>query len=102
MKKRTLSLVLACAMVVTSLAGCAGSAKESTAGSSEGAKEETKQAEATQSADGKTVLKWSVWDINLTTYYQPLIDAFEKEHPDVKIEMVDLVPQITRLFLQQN
>lgn len=90
MKKRTLSLALACAMVVTSLAGCAGSAKESTAGSSEGAKEETKKAEATQSADGKTVLKWSVWDINLTTYYQPLIDAFEKEHPDVKIEMVDL------------
>ncbi len=90
MKKRTLSLALACAMVVTSLAGCAGSTKETTAGSSEGAKEETKQAETTKSADGKTTLKWSVWDISSTTYYQPLIDAFEKAHPDVKIEMVDL------------
>ncbi len=90
MKKRTLSLALACAMVVTSLAGCAGSTKGTTAGSSEGTKEETKQAETTESADGKTVLKWSVWDVSSTTYYQPLIDAFEKEHPDVKIEMVDL------------
>lgn len=90
MKKRTLSLALACAMVVTSLAGCAGSSKGTTAGSSEGAKEETKQAETTKSADGKTVLKWSVWDINLSPYYQPLIDAFEKAHPDVKVEMVDL------------
>ena len=91
MKKRVLSLALACAMTVTALAGCSGSgSKETTAASSEGSNAETKAAETTASAGGTTTLKWSVWDISLTTYYQPLIDAFEKEHPDVKIELVDL------------
>ena len=47
--------------------------------------------DTTAAASGdKTTLKWSVWDISSTTYYQPLIDEFEKAHPDVTIEMVDL------------
>lgn len=41
-------------------------------------------------ADEEVTLKWAVWDINLTTYYQPLIDAYVADHPNVKIEMVDL------------
>ena len=90
MKKRALSLALACAMTVTALAGCSGGSNETTAASSEGSNAETKAAETTASAGGETTLKWSVWDISATTYYQPLIDAFEKEHPDVKIELVDL------------
>lgn len=90
MKKRALSLALACTMAVTALAGCGGSTKETTAASTEASKAETKAAETTASAGGQTTLKWSVWDISSTTYYQPLIDAFEKAHPDVKIEMVDL------------
>lgn len=89
MKKRALSLALACTMAVTALAGCSGGSKETTA-ATEGTKAETKAAETTASAGGQTTLKWSVWDISSTTYYQPLIDAFEKAHPDVKIEMVDL------------
>ncbi len=90
MKKRALSLALACTMAVTALAGCASSTKETTAASTEASKTETKAAETTASAGGQTTLKWSVLDISSTTYYQPLIDAFEKAHPDVKIEMVDL------------
>jgi multiple sugar transport system substrate-binding protein len=90
MKKRALSLALACTMAVTALAGCGGGSKETTAATTEGSKAETKAAETTASAGGQTTLKWSVWDISSTTYYQPLIDAFEKAHPDVKIEMVDL------------
>jgi multiple sugar transport system substrate-binding protein len=90
MKKRALSLALACTMAVTALAGCGSSTKETTAATTEASKAETKAAETTASAGGQTTLKWSVWDISSTTYYQPLIDAFEKAHPDVKIEMVDL------------
>ena len=41
-------------------------------------------------AEETTTLKWAVWDIGSTVYYQPLIDAFEEAHPDIKIEMVDL------------
>lgn len=76
MRKRLLGLALACSMAVVSLAGCNGSGN---------AMETTKAAAA-----GDTILKWAVWDINLTTYYQPLIDAFEAANPGVKIEMVDL------------
>ena len=88
MKKRTLSIVLACAITAASLAGCSGGSKETTAAATKGTAAET--AKASEVAGGQTTLKWSVWDISSTTYYQPLIDAFEKAHPDVKIEMVDL------------
>ena len=95
MKKRALSLALAGAMVVTTLAGCGSSSKETTAAPEGTTTETTTKAEApadtTAAASGdKTTLKWSVWDISSTTYYQPLIDEFEKAHPDVTIEMVDL------------
>ncbi|HCM28924.1 MAG: ABC transporter substrate-binding protein [Treponema sp. GWB1_62_6] len=49
----------------------------------EGAKEAPAQ-------QGKTVLKWALWDLAATTYYTPLIAAYEAAHPDVKIETLDL------------
>lgn len=104
MKKRLVGLTLACSMAAMSLAGCSGGADSSatttTAGGTEAAA--TKAAEAATTAAGAaettgapaaagdTVLKWAVWDISSTVYYQPLIDAFEAANPGVKIEMVDL------------
>lgn len=98
MKKRTLSLALACAMVVTSLAGCGGnsSTKDTTAAPADttaaaAADTTAAPADTTAAASGeKTKLRWSLWDISSTTYYEPLITAFEAAHPDVEIEMVDL------------
>lgn len=94
MKKRVLSLALAGAMAVTSLAGCgnssSGTGDTTAAGNTEAAAAAGSTEAATTAAGGETTLKWSVWDINLTTYYQPLIDAFEASHPGVKVEMVDL------------
>lgn len=96
MKKRLLSAALACAMVAASLTGCGGSSTETTtaAPAGEATTAATTAAGADASAEtpasGDAILKWAVWDINLTTYYQPLIDAFEAANPGVKIEMVDL------------
>ena len=94
MKKRVLSLALAGAMAVTSLAGCgnssSGTGDTTAAGNTEAAAAAGSTEAATTAAGGETTLKWSVWDINLTTYSQPLIDAFEASHPGVKVEMVDL------------
>lgn len=100
MKKRLLGLTLACSMAAMSLAGCGGnSGSETTAAGAETTKaaettqaEKAGEAETTQAAaaEGDTVLKWAVWDISSTVYYQPLIDAFEAANPGVKIEMVDL------------
>ncbi len=105
MKKRLLGLTLACAMVSMSLAGCGGSSSGDQTTAAAGATATTAaagdtattaaQTEATTTAGeapaaGDTVLKWAVWDVSSTVYYQPLINAFEAANPGVKIEMVDL------------
>lgn len=100
MKKRLLGLTLAGCMTAMSLAGCGGGSSgggETTTAAASQAPETTAAAggaETTaapaQAAEGDTVLKWAVWDISSTVYYQPLIDAFEAANPGVKIEMVDL------------
>lgn len=105
MKKRLLGLTLACAMVSMSLAGCGGSSSgdQTTAAAGDTATTAAAgdtattaaQTEATTTAGeapaaGDTVLKWAVWDVSSTVYYQPLINAFEAANPGVKIEMVDL------------
>lgn len=41
-------------------------------------------------AEEPVTLHWAVWDVNMTTYYQPLIDAYTAKHPNVTIEMIDL------------
>ena len=93
MKKRILGLTMAGIMTAMSLAGCSGNTSTSgteavSSAGSEGTAATTAVPLETQAGD--TVLRWSVWDINLTVYYQPLIDAFEAANPGVKIEMVDL------------
>jgi multiple sugar transport system substrate-binding protein len=49
----------------------------------------TKEA-AASTAEGTTNLKWVLWDIASTTYYEPLIKAYEAKNPNVTIEMLDL------------
>ena len=66
MMKKALSLILAAGMIAGSLAGVSVNAEE------------------------QVTLKWALWDISSTVYYQPLIDAYEAANPNVKIEMVDL------------
>ena len=99
MKKRIVSLALVAAMAGSLVACGGGSSDTATAAAGDTAAEaadttaaegDTEAAEDTAAAEGQTVLKWSIWDKDLTTYYEPLIAAFEEQHPDVTIEMVDL------------
>ena len=94
MKKRIVSLTLAAAMA-GSLAACGGNTTAETtaarvADAGTTAEAAAEGAEEAAPADGQTVLKWAMWDKDLTVYYQPLIDAYEAAHPEVKIELVDL------------
>jgi multiple sugar transport system substrate-binding protein len=41
-------------------------------------------------AQDQVTLNWALWDWNATAYYQPLIDAYQAAHPNVKIEYTDL------------
>ncbi len=98
MKKRVLAAVLTAGMLATSLAGCGGTSDTAASSDADAAAQTT---EATDASDASasassettgdvTTLNWALWDIASTVYYQPLIDAFEAEHPDIKINMVDL------------
>ncbi len=104
MKKKLISVLLSVSMAAAMLAGCGSSqgtaAGTTAAGTTAGAQttaaagttEAQTEAAATTAAGGSgtKTLKWALWDISSTVYYQPLIDAFEKAHPEYKIEMVDL------------
>jgi multiple sugar transport system substrate-binding protein len=41
-------------------------------------------------AQDQVTLNWALWDWAATAYYQPLIDAYQASHPNVKIEYTDL------------
>lgn len=93
MKKKLLALLLALVMAV-GLAACGsgdnpGNENSQTPGN-ENSQTPENSSEPAGPTDEEVTLKWAVWDINLTTYYQPLIDAYVADHPNVKIEMVDL------------
>lgn len=97
MKKRQLISLAMAAVMTASLAGCGGGSTATTAAGEAttaggAATEAATTAAGTTAAPaaGATTLKWALWDINLTSYYEPLIQAYEAAHPDVKIEMVDL------------
>lgn len=100
MKKRWMSLALAAGIAVIGLAGCGAKTQEGASASANAAESQAAQAadstavsqtaQTESKAEGNVTLKWAVWDVNKTPYYQPLIDSFEAAHPDVKVEMVDL------------
>lgn len=91
--KKFCALVLATTMVVASLAGC-GASKESTSttDTKESTTNESSEStdQASTSADEEVTLTWALWDLEQTTYYQPLIDAYEAANPNVKIKTLDL------------
>ena len=91
MKKKCLVSIATAAAMAVSLTACGGGGGSETTAAPAG--EESKaatEAETVAAAEGQTVMKWSIWDKDLTLYYQPLIEEFEKQNPDLKIEMVDL------------
>lgn len=83
--KKLLSLALAAVLVLTLLAGCGGTT--SSAPASTAAPAVSTPAAA---SDEPITMKWALWDIDATAYYQPLIDAYKEQNPNVTIEMVDL------------
>ena len=80
--KKIASGLMACTLAATMLVGC-GSSSSSTPASTAGSA-------SNGSTEEEINLKWALWDIDATAYYQPLIDAYTAEHPNVNIEMVDL------------
>jgi multiple sugar transport system substrate-binding protein len=93
--KRFCALMLAVTIAAVSVAGCGSSSgtKESSIDSAATevttTESETKD-DAAAASDEVTTLTWALWDLEATTYYQPLIDAYEAANPNIKIETLDL------------
>lgn len=92
--KRILSLLLTLVLAL-GLTACGGNNDQAQAPDDSQQPSTNQPADTQQPADPapsdeEVTLHWAVWDVNLTTYYQPLIDAYAADHPNVKIEMVDL------------
>ncbi|WP_445678773.1 ABC transporter substrate-binding protein [Radicibacter daui] len=41
-------------------------------------------------AEDQVTINWALWDWAATAYYQPLIDAFQAKHPNIKVAYTDL------------
>lgn len=86
MKKSFLSMAVVESLLLMSLSGCGGAP----APKSESQVSDTAAQPDTFGGGEVKTIKWALWDISSTVYYQPLIDAFEASHPNIKVEMVDL------------
>lgn len=89
--KKIIALAMSAALALTMLAGC-GDKKTDGKDSSNVSKEGNSSEVGTTNTgnDEQIVLNWALWDWDATAYYQPIIDAYEKANPNVKIEYTDL------------
>ena len=76
--KKLAALGLCAAMGATMVTGCGGSGDGSSDGGSSG-------------GSGKTELAFGIWDENQRPAMEQLVEAYEKEHEDVSIE-IQLTP----------
>lgn len=94
MKRRLISVLLTAAMAVSCLSACGGAQSGEDAGSSGGEAQSenvsTDTGLTSGSEDAETVLKWAVWDAKIVKSWKAIADAYTEQHPDVRIEMVDL------------
>lgn len=87
MRRRWICVLLAAAMTMSVLAGCGSSEKESDAQSDSSAEETEDAAEESESTE-KTVVKFQTWNPSENNGVTEVIEAFEKENPDIEIEYV--------------
>lgn len=91
MMKKSMALSCAAALSMASLIGCGSS---SSTGTTDGAKQSDVaggQTTAAGTASGEQVeITFTVWDYTSTDYWQALIEAFEKENPDIKVKVTDI------------
>lgn len=90
-RKKIFGFTLAAVLLVGLLAGCSGNNGNSgTTATSDPQTTNNSANVSNEKSDEPVTLKWALWDWEATAYYQPLIDAYKKDHPNVTIEYVDL------------
>lgn len=119
MKKRSLAVLMATAMVVSSLVACGGGSSSSSSETTAAAAEEAAPAETSEAAvlsvdeageaSGEEVtLRVSLWDYSNTEYYKNMFNAFMEKYPNITIDVVEFSADeydnviVTQLSGKQN
>lgn len=101
MKKKLVASIMAAVLAVGLLAGCGGgsnsgssdaasdSASSEDASSEESAPAEPQQAEVAEATTEDVTIKVALWDYSNTDYYKTMFDAFQKEYPNVSVDVVE-------------
>ncbi|MED9904579.1 MAG: extracellular solute-binding protein [Lachnospiraceae bacterium] len=91
MKKKVLSILLTMAMTAALLTGCGGEKTPDSDASTTPVSDQVEDSKPAEDNEQEEVtLKWAIWDQETTAYWQALKEAYEAEHTNVTIEMVDL------------
>jgi len=91
MKRLFIYLTIAILMVIA-LTACASSTPEASQPEAP-AEESQPEAPAEEMEDEQITLTMTAWDIDATPYWQAVIDAYEAQNPNVKVEMVEISSQ---------
>lgn len=83
MMKKTAALTCAAACSITMLSGCSSPAPKADAAPAPGSSAATAQ-------EGPVEITFTVWDYETTDYWKVLVEAFEKENPDIKVKVTDI------------
>ncbi|MGG1613206.1 extracellular solute-binding protein [Paenibacillus phoenicis] len=89
-RKKVFGITLAAVLLMGLLAGCSGNNGNSGKANTTEPQTNNSASVSNETGDKPVTLKWALWDWEATAYYQPLIDAYKKDHPNVTIEYVDL------------
>ncbi|SMF01099.1 carbohydrate ABC transporter substrate-binding protein, CUT1 family (TC 3.A.1.1.-) [Paenibacillus barengoltzii J12] len=89
-RKKVFGITLAAVLLIGLLAGCSGNNGNSGKANTTEPQTNNSASVSNETSDKPVTLKWALWDWEATAYYQPLIDAYKKDHPNVTIEYVDL------------
>ena len=88
--RKLLAALLSFTLALGAFSGCTSGSSSTPASSTAPAASASSAAASQETAAAPITLKWALWDIDATTYYQPLVDAYKAQNPNVTIEMVDL------------
>ena len=89
MMKKTAALTLAAACSLSLLAGCSSSGSGTETGADAGSAAGQEVSQDTASGD-QVEITFTVWDYETTDYWKVLVEAFEKENPDIKVKVTDI------------
>lgn len=83
MMKKVTALTCVAACTISMLGGCSSPAPKTESAPAQGTT-------AAGAAEGPVEITFTVWDYETTDYWKVLVEAFEKENPDIKVKVTDI------------